>query len=233
MIDRVNFGQLPKQIALRGAELRRGDADLLGVGALASRIRQDVVERRIRDARLALQRRREISDDFSRQPFLVLERDQAGVPSGCDAVGIRRERARRHRHDAAVTHGDRLREMMALKPQAPRAGLRRRAEYRDREALRGTLAGAVALRCQHILQRHHVLRLGDAGGRPHLREQVPCGGLLRCRHLLQPQARLDVTADAEIVPFAPFRPVPSERGGLALVRLKRRNELSRCGQEIG
>ena len=123
--------------------------------------------------------------------------------------------------------------MMPFEAQAPGAGLGRRAEDREREPLRGTLARAVAARRQHVLQRHDVPGLLEAGGGKQRRQQLPGGGLLRRAHLLEPQARLDVAAEAEIVPASPFRPVPRERGGLALVGLEARKELVRGGEEIG
>ena len=109
-----------------------------------------------------------------------------------DAVGNCRERRRRHRNDAIVADGDRLGEMMALAAEAPRSGLGRRAEHREREALRRTLTGAVAARRQDVLQQHDVPCLGDARRRPHRAEHIPGGFLLRRAHLLEPQARLDV-----------------------------------------
>ena len=131
--------------------------------------------------------------------------------------GIDRERRRRDRDDAVVAHRDRLVQVMAFEPKAPGAGFRRRAEHREREPLRRALARHVALRRQHVLQRHHVAGLFDAGRRQQHREHVPGGRLLRRAHLLEPQPGLDVVARAEIVPVAPLRRVP--RAKLAALRL--------------
>ena len=107
--------------------------------------------------------------------------------------------------------------MMTFEAEAPGPGLCRRAEEGEGEPLRGALAGAVAARRQHILQRHDVPGLLDAARRQQGRQQVPGRGLLRGIHLLEPQARLDVAGGAEIVPAGPLRPVPRERGRLALI----------------
>ena len=144
--------------------------------------------------------------------------------SAGDAVGQRRERGRRDRDDAAVAHGDRLGQVVAFEAEAPRSGFGRRAEERKREPLRGALAGAVAARRQDVLQQHDVLGLV---GRP-ARTASPAAPRRppSARHSSARAAgRSDVAADTEIVPAGPFRPVPGERGGLALVGVEARQQL--------
>ena len=111
---------------------------------------------------------------------------------GADAVGIGRERGRRDRDDPAVAHRDRLGQMMTFETEAPSAGLGRRAEDGEREPLRGALAGAVAARRQHVLQRHDVLRLFETGRGKTASPADPRRRPSARAHLLQPQARLDV-----------------------------------------
>ena len=72
MLDRIGLDQLPQQVALRRGQVGGGEADLLGIGALASRIGQDVAERLRRDARLLLTRRREVAEEPPRQRLLLL-----------------------------------------------------------------------------------------------------------------------------------------------------------------
>ena len=139
---------------------------------------------------------------------------------------------RRHRNNAVIAHRDRLRQMVAFETEAPRAGLRRRAEHGQREALGRALAGAVAARRQNILQQHDVLRFGEPGRRPDCGEHIPRGFLLRRSHLLKPQAWLDKATDAKIIPAAPLLPVPGERSGLTLVGLKARKELSHAAEQF-
>src|SRR5215213_8283156 len=98
--------------------------------------------------------------------------------------------------------------MMPFETKAPGASLGGLTKYRERETLRRALSGTVATRRQHVLQRHDIARLLDAGGRKQRGKQIPCGGLLRRVHLFEPQARLDVAGGAKIIPVAPFGAVP-------------------------
>ena len=123
-------------------------------------------------------------------------------------------------------------QVVAFQPEAPGVVLDGRTEYCEREPLRRTLARHVALRCQHVLQRHHVPGLLDSCRREQGREHVPGISFLVCAHLLEPQSRLDVVAAAEIVPAAPLRRVPGKGRGLALVRIETGEEFAHGGEKI-
>src|SRR5262245_11398945 len=122
--------------------------------------------------------------------------------------------------------------MMPLQSETPRPGLRRDAKDCEREAVGGTLASPITSRGQHILQRHYMFRLLQAARGQDRRQELPGGGLLHSAHLFQSQARLYEVAAAEVIPGTPFRPIPSERGSLALIRFKPGKELVCASQKI-
>src|SRR5215218_8838545 len=104
---------------------------------------------------------------------------------------------------------------MAFETESPCAGFGRCAEHRERKSLGRALPRAVSACREHILQRHHIAGLLDAGGGKQRGEQVPCGRLLCRAHLLEPETGLDVpgstaapkSADPEITMLRRFNSV--------------------------
>ena len=122
-------------------------------------------------------------------------------------------------------------QVVAFEPETPGAGFRRRAEHREREPLRRALARHVALRRQHVLQRHHVAGLLDAGRREQRREHVPGGRFLRRAHLLEPQSRLDVVAACRNSPSCAIAARSRQRSRPCACRVRDRREICASRRE--
>src|SRR5262249_51132659 len=119
VIGRIRLDQLPEEIALRRGQLGCRKANLAAVRALAPRIGENVVDWRVRQPRPPLQSRAKITDQPPRQRLPGLQRNEAGMATGGDSIGIARERGRRDRNDLAIPHSDRLVQMVAFEPEAP------------------------------------------------------------------------------------------------------------------